>query len=216
MKRELKFRAWNGMELVYDITVGRFGNFYVNPGDKKNGLDPKDSASLTPFNTKYPDSVPIMQYAGLKDKAGKEIYEGDIVKWVRMEIEYQTHYGDNIPLGQYTEPIGVIAKNELAVVEFTNGEFTVVGEEEEREGRAYNWLRYHDKKDRQEINYIFFPHYDSSRSQKYSDEDFIEQMNYVSEDLGIKPNTIEEFISMINGVEVIGNIYENPTLIQEA
>jgi len=75
MNREIKFRAWDriinkmtqlnllGIELDGDLTV-----YTVTCNEKGNVCQSKK------------DKIPVMQYTGLKDRNGVEIYEGDIVE----------------------------------------------------------------------------------------------------------------------------------------
>lgn len=94
--REIEFRAWTGSEMEYNIIVGKFGAFYVNAGDKGDGLDPNDAGSLSPFNTIFSDTVPIMQYTGLRDKNGAKIFEGDIVVIKESVARGDGFYDDGI------------------------------------------------------------------------------------------------------------------------
>lgn len=66
MNREIKFRAWNEKhkEMVYWDGFFEIDDDYCCAGDHPI------------YNL---SEVPVMQYTGLKDKNGKEIYEGDII-----------------------------------------------------------------------------------------------------------------------------------------
>lgn len=85
--REIKFRAWDGEEMVIPDYIDQIGS-----GWWKSNSIPNTSKNL-------------MQYTGLKDKNGKEIYEGDIVTQ-RYTGTWEVVYGaSRFYLRRYDNPV---------------------------------------------------------------------------------------------------------------
>lgn len=144
MNREIKFRAWHQNEMIYCDKAVYFvefdGTLWKNNGKEYDNLISIDKAVL-------------MQYTGLKDKNGTEIYEGDIV------------FNSNRTLVTLKED------KRLYLVKWQNGEY----DEEDK------WLC-------KKPAFIF-------------DKIITNGIKYM------------ELIFNQNQIEVVGNIYQNPELL---
>jgi uncharacterized phage protein (TIGR01671 family) len=115
--REIKFRAWDKQDKCW------FDRFEWNSIEGWCIITPP-SIGFIPLT----DKIEVMQYTGLKDKNGKEIYEGDIVKincptdiglylivWedgvFRYKYENRVFYSVGEMMVKWTEVIGNIYDN---------------------------------------------------------------------------------------------------------
>lgn len=96
MSREIKFRAWNReLKKMYDflpLTI------------RVNAIEP---TYWEPLLEKAQKAFDVMQYTGLKDKNGKEIYDGDIVEepGSRYEVVY---HADGFYMRNMYEPDNIL------------------------------------------------------------------------------------------------------------
>lgn len=98
--REIKFRAWVQTSLT-DHTVGTMQFTHYDDGSINWEL-------LTEEAVKFPEDVHLMQYTGLKDKNGKEIYEADII--------YLAGYGDYVVEFPFIELYEAVAEGDIGEI----------------------------------------------------------------------------------------------------
>lgn len=97
-KRKIKFRAWDSEEKIMHEWCSNFFS---------------DCSPVTDYSGEFdqiPDTMILMQYTGVDDDFGKEIYEGDIVRH-----KCYTGFGENAN-GDETE----IFETYIGIIEYTD------------------------------------------------------------------------------------------------
>jgi len=118
--REIKFRAWHKTEKILGVVdvLTRLGAFLVGSAPTEVSIQGDFVVQLDNNNGHFCklDEIELMQFTGLLDKNGKEIYEGDVIKFTSdvlkikkiFFIEFQE--GRFIPI-PFTKYISEIANN---------------------------------------------------------------------------------------------------------
>lgn len=158
----------------------------------------------------------FLRFTGLKDRNGVDIFEGNILKYILAFPTAQTHTGDNIPGGTYTEPdepflgwvVGEVIYDEERCM-FSTSERTVRHCQDQRPTLIDLDSDYLPVVNRESYcrAYLQGLCWQSDKRACSCDD------CWILEQLGCK--SWEQLDAVLNTVEVIGDIHENPELLEE-
>ena len=99
--KELKFRAWDGKKMIDDVI----------PASETSIIE------LFEYEWQETEVEAVEQYTGLKDKNGKEIFEGDLVAYEKDNIaSVRFEYGGFYPFVEPYNDYGCPSGKEVEVI----------------------------------------------------------------------------------------------------
>lgn len=186
--REHKYKIWNGKEMEIFTLDNEFDCI-----------------------TGWLDDSILLEFTGLKDKNGKEIYCGDILRYRRPYRSTQTHTGDNIPTGSYTEPMEPEIETNIEEVIFKDGIYGVNNDEMPQLDPVIpiSWINqfYEEKDIKDAISYGGVDVFDWNEG---TDGD----LGYLLEKYNLQ--NLSALCGYVSGIEIIGNIHQHSELLTKA
>ena len=143
----------------------------------------------------------VGQFIGIKDKKGKDIYSTDIVRFRVPVRTTQTHTGDDIPNGSYTEPLEPAIKEYEGEVKFIDGMFLIDGIQNDPTPLIWSIVQWNEEMIREAIAI-----WKNGKDATIWDSPEEGDLEYLLSECKLKD--LAELIEYISGIEVIGNVHE--------